>query len=458
MFYIREEGTFLAKMLNKMLRNLSVRNAPSGGSGSSRGAGSGFNRDPKAIQVKKVGYQINENAGGGSGDNFEGPIADFDMITEAIRRDSYLTQAVMKYTELIFKSGYSIVGKNEQALEYLDLRLGMMAVATGIPTRELWKGIAEDIVRYSNCFIVKARAKGGQGLPPGINAMAVPPSKDPVVGYFRLPPQTIEISRDDTGTVIKYKQEVDGGGDAKEFRPEDMIHIKVNVPSGRAFGDPFIAPVLDDIRLLRKIEENAGLLMYRHIFPLLAYKIGLPEPGYEASDEELEEFRAVIDDMPTDGAIVLPERHSIEPVKVEAIDGKPYLEYFENRVFSGLGLSQVDFGRGDTANRNTADAMTGTKADRVKGWQLQIQDQIDKYLIEELLVEGGFDPIVNPEFDCDFVFNEIELESIIKKESHEIFKFTNNAITWEEMREGLGEEPVAEESHLFYQMIQMALQ
>jgi hypothetical protein len=447
---MRKGETFLAKWLFQVMKNLRVKNAPSGGKSGRIGS---FSRDPKAIQVKRVGYQLTNASGGGGRDNFEGPEADFNIIDQAIKRDSYLMQSVMKYEELIFKSGWSLQSKNDQALQYVKLRLEMMAIATGIPTEELFQGIARDIVRYSNCFIAKARAKNGQGLPPGISVMAVPPAKDPVVGYFRLPPQTIQIARDKNGNVVKYKQEVQGAEKPIEFRPEDIIHIKVNVPPGKAFGDPWLAPILEDVRLLRKVEENAALLLYRHIFPLLKYKVGLAEPGWEATDEELEELRAIIEDMPTDGAIVLPERHDVEAVEIKPIDGKPYLEYFENRVFSGLGLSQVDFGRGDTANRSTADAMTGIKADRVKGFQQAIMMQIDKYIIDELLVEGGFDPIVNPEFDVNFVFNEIELERKIAKETHEVFKFNNNIQTWEETRINMGMDPVADESRLHFNMI-----
>jgi len=440
----------LAKLLNKILRNIEIKNGPSGSNG---GVGGSFNRDPKANRVKRVGYQISNSSGGGGRDNFETPDVDFELIETAIRTDAYLSQSIMKYEELIFKSGWSLQGKNEQSLQYVKLRLDMIAVATQIPTEELFQGIARDIVRYNNCFLVKARAKNGVGLPPGITATPVPPSKEPIAGYFILPPKTIQISRDQNGTVLKYKQEVQGADKPVEFKPEDIIHIKDNVLTGRAFGDPWISSVLDDVRLLRKVEENIALLIYKHIFPLLKYKVGLDKEGFEAADEEIEEIQQMVEDMPTDGIMVMPERHDIESVLINAIDGKPYLDYFENRVFSGLGMSQVDFGRGDTANRSTADAMTGIKADRVKRWQQIIQTQIDKYIIDELLVEGGFDPLVNPEYDVNFVFNEIEIERKIKQETHEIFKFNNNMQTWEETRTALGLDPVADENRLQFQMI-----
>jgi hypothetical protein len=443
----------LAKLWNGIIKSFMLKNAPSGGSASG-GAGK-INRDPKAIQVKRIGYQHVQGAGGR--DSFEGPQADFALIDTAIQRDSYIQQTMLKYSELIFKSGWYLSGKNEQALTYLKLRLEMMAVATNVPTEELFQGIADDIVRYGNSFVVKARAKGGVGLPPGLAAIPIPPAKEAIGGYFRLPPDSITISRDINGTVLKYRQQIAGADKPVDFNAFDVIHLAVNRPAGRPFGLPWIAPVLEDVRLLRKVEENAALLLYRHIFPLLAYTVGIDKAGYEATDEELATLQGVIENMPTDGAIVLPERHKIEAVQVGGIDGKPYLDYFEQRVFTGLGMSSVDMGRGDTANRNTADAMGGIKADRVKGWQKALQTQIDKFMIDEILVEGGFDPLANLDFDINFVFEEIEQERKIAKENHAILKWNSNLSTFEETRVELGYDPVADETRLNFSMIGMVV-
>lgn len=439
----------MSKLLYNLIKSITFDNATTP---SSSRASRSINRDPKAVKVRRVGYQLSNSAGGGSGDNFEEHDVDLETIATAIRSDSYLKQGTMKYEELIFKSGWSFQSNNEQALEYIKYRFDMMSIATGITTDQLFQNIARDIVWASNCFIVKARARNGVGLPQGISLTAVPPAKEPVAGYFVLPPQTMKIARDENGTVTRYEQEVPGGGDPIQFRPEDVIHIKVHTPSGAAFGDPWIAPVIEDVRLLRKIEENASLLLYKHIFPLLKYKVGLDKDGYEATDEELAEVQAMLDGMTEDSMFVMPERHDVEAVKVDAIDGNPYLLYFENRVFSGMGLSQVDFGRGDTANRNTADAMTGQKVDRIKGWHKALETAINKEIVEELLVEGGFDPLVNPDFRVTFSFNEIEQERLIAKQNHEIHKFNNNVQTWEETRQNMGMEPVADESRLHFNM------
>lgn len=444
---------FLAKLLS-LLKNIRVKNATTSTTPSTNtGLGNGFTRDPKATEVKHIGYAVINGSGGTGRDTFESSSVDLSVLKSAVKNDSYLQQAQLKYSELLFKSGYIFQSKNQQALQYLKLRLDMMGVATGIPTDQLIRDIGQDFVEYHNVFVVKARAKNGQGLPPGMNLTAMLPAKYPVAGYFVLDPTTIQIKRDESGNIKKYQQLTSGSSQGKTFNPEDIIHFTYNVPSGEAFGYPWLASVIEDVRLLRKIEENAALLLYRHIFPLLTYTIGTTEPGQQATDEELEEFQSTVEDMPTDGALVLPERHKVEAVDIKPIDGRPYLDYFENRVFTGTGLSQVDFGRGNTANRSTADAMTGAKTDRIKGWQESLMVQIDHFMIEELLVEGGFDPLINPDFRVNFIFNEIELEKKIAKETHEVFKWNNNIQSFDETRNNIGLEPEVDEKRLHFNMV-----
>ncbi len=446
----------MGRKFYRNLRNIALRNAPSSSASPSTGGGGlgNINRDPKTFSVARLGYALIAGAGGGGRDNFESPTVDLQLIDDVISKDSYASQAVTKYSELVLKSGYQFKWKNEQSFQYVKNRLDVMAEATDIPTDLLFQGMVDDLVRYSNCFIVKARAKKGVGLPPGLPATPVLPAKEAVAGYFRLAPKTITISREEDGTINGYRQEIQGGsGDPIDFKPEDIIHLTINQGVGNAFGDPFLATVIEDIRLLRKIEENVAVFIYRHIFPLLKYQVGESSPGKEATPDEITEAQQALDNIPADGGIVLPERHSLESLNIQAVDMKEYLKYFENRVLSGLGMTQVDMGRGDTANRNTADAMSDAKMDRIKSWQRSLEAQISHELIEELLIEGGFDPLVNSEFRVSFSFNEIENEKRIALENHAIQKWNNNLITFEEARQEVGYDPVADEGRLSFKMM-----
>lgn len=439
-----------AALQRRFNRNIRANfGAGGGGAGSATFSLGNVNRDPKTFKVKNPSFSV--LASGQTAGDFEESEVDFTVVEGALSKDSYVSESVRKHKELLLKSGYHFRWRNEQSYLYLQQRLAYMEAATGIPTNLLFQGIIDDLMRYGNCFMIKARAKKGVGLPPGIPATPILPAKEPIAGYFRMSPATVTIERDEYGHAKKYKQT--SGNEEKEFAEHDVIHIHIDKMAGKAFAEPYFAPAIEDVRLLRKIEENVAILLYKHIFPLIMYKVGMAEPGKEATQEEIDDAQAQLESLSNDSGIVLPERHVIEGLKVDVIDVKPYLTYFEDRVLAGLDLSKIDIGRGDTANRNTADAMSSQKVDRVKGWQQQIAPQIDKMIIDELLIEGGFDPLINSEFDIDFVFNEIENEKKMALENHATQLWMNNGITFEEYRQELGRDPVADEARLYISFI-----
>lgn len=158
----------------------------------------------------------------------------------------------------------------------------------------------------------------------------------------------------------------------KVFNTNQKIwYFTYRKPSGRAYGIPFIFNALDDVKLLRQIEENVARLIYRNLFPLYLYKVGIDKPGFEATDEEIETLREEIRNIPVDGALVVPERHNIEVVgsQGQAIDANGYLKYFRQRVFSGLGVSDTIMGISDTANKSTSDNQSSDLNDSVKDFQ-----------------------------------------------------------------------------------------
>ena len=422
------------EFLKETVRMWRTREAPKGG-----------NRDPKKIAVKRIGQAIKDSGGS----DFEDPTIDLEEISRAYHTDSYIKRAVDKYADLMFKNGWDFSGKNDAATEYVWMRMKLMAEATDKPIERLLTQAAFDMVLFGNAYIVKQRR--GQ-LPQGVQAQGYK-AKQPVLGYFVLPPTTIRVARDEFGKIVRYEQETDGGQPVP-IKPEDMIHVTYKQPSGRAYGIPFIYNVMDDVKMLRQIEENVARLIYRNLFPLYLYQVGIDKPGFEATDEEIEEIREQIRDMPMDGGIVLPERHNIKVVGTEgaALDAEPYLKYFRQRVFTGLGMSDSVMGVGDTSNRSTSDNQAADLFDGVKDFQRIFAEVIQFEIINELLFEGGFDPVLNPDDEVTFAFHEIELDAKTKKENHIVQLFSQNAITHEEMRQLLGLDPVVDESRLHVNM------
>jgi hypothetical protein len=402
------------------------------------GGGGGAKRDPLQTLIRRIGLAMGDNVGR----DFEAPEFDLTEITNAYNTEAYVRQAVDKYIELMFKAGWDLVGKNPKTVDYLRQRFKMMAEVSQIPTDQLFIEMAEDLVKYANVVVAKRRVDDPSQLPPGVTVQGLG-GMQPVGAYFPLNVTTMSVKRDKFGTVKGWQQEVEGQDKPVKYKPQDIVHIYYKREKGTIFGIPFLLPVLDDIRALRQAEENVLKLIYRNLFPYIHVQVGLPEEGLGASDPEIQRTQQQIETMDLEAGLVTSERVNLKPIaNDQVIDANPYLKYFEQRVFTGLGVSELMMGRGNTANRSTGDNLSNEFVDRVKAFQRVLSIFIDEFIIKELLMEGGFDPVLNPDDDVDFVFKEIDMDAKIKAENHAIFQYEHNAITEDEMRALLGRDPI----------------
>lgn len=413
--------------------------------GGSTASGQISNSNINNFVVKAVGFQ-----GEDSSDDFASPDVDFSEIKNAINGDSYIKMAITKYSQLIFKAGYSIVGSNDAAAEYLRGRLRMMSFMTSVPMDILFQQTTDDLVAYSNAFWVKSReAMTNIG---GLQAKGVLDT-NPVCGYFRMDPATVTIKRDKNGTIKQYQQE--SGNNSKTFKATDVIHFFIDKAPGAAFGTPRIAAALEDVKLLRKIEGNVLNLIYRFAIPIYQMKIGIPQAGFMATDKEIKEARTEVEKMESDGILVTNERTEFNAIGAEgqALDATGYLNYFEKRVFTALNMSEAMMGRG--GSKQDADSMEEQIHDTVKYIQNRFSVFIREMVFNELLLEGGYNPIMNESDIVEFQFSEINNETRVKMETHALNQFQGNTITFEEMRKRIGmRADNVDETRLYANMIQ----
>jgi hypothetical protein len=393
------------------------------------------------VKNPTLGYNTNKHKGRGYFRNAEYNLAEVGRIEDT---DSYVRQAHNKKVSLLLKEGWTLVGKNPRTIKYIQARFAQISQAGGTPTEQLIRKIASGLVRKSNTFVTKVRkleASGGR--------MRSQPGKkiplEPVAAYFITPSETMEYEMSGN-KITKWKQSMPNG-DEKFYPPRDVVHFYYEQKEGFVFGTPIITPVVDDIRALRKIEENIELLIYQHLFPLFQYKVGTPEmPAGMTEDgrREIDVVRQEIMYMPTEGGIVTPERHEITAVGAEgrAIRAEGYLEHFKKRVFSGLGVSAVDMGEGETANRATADNMSRNLIDSVKDFQQVLESFFNENIINELLLESTFgDNVLDEDNLVKLKFKEIDVDSQIKKENHAADLFAKDIIDHDESRRRIGLEP-----------------
>jgi len=360
--------------------------------------------------------------------------------------DAYVRQSFKKKQGLMFKEGLAYTGPNQDTLRYTKTRFAQIARASNLPHIELLKSIAHSLIRVSNAYLIKVRdvkASGGRTYRNAAGKL-----KKPVAAYFPAAPETMYVEIDkDTGKVLGWRQELPDGA-IKDYQPDDVIHFVIDRREGFLFGVPTLVPVLDDIRALRQIEENVEMLLYQHLFPLFQYKVGdethpagLTEDGRREIDVVKDEIRL----MPLEGGIVTPGYHEITAVGAEgrAVRAEGYLTHFKKRVFAGLGVSEVDMGDGQTANRATANVLSRALVDSVKAIQDSLEDQWDHHVISELLMESTFgDNVLEEENMVHLKFKEIDILNKIDLENHYIEVFKANGITFSEFRTEMGREPI----------------
>jgi len=415
---------------------------PQDASGSSGGA---TGRELANQVLGKIVYKDNNDT------DFEDPSFELTELQDAYNKDAYIRQGVDKYVDQIFKEGYQFYGTDTNVVDYLKMRLAFIAEATSTPTSQFLMDIAEDVVKYGNCMVVKARSNDPNAFPQGVNVQGLY-GKDPVAGYFCANATVTKCKRDDYGTVTEWQQETDKG--KQTFPPEDVVHFYYKREKGNAYGTSFLVPVIPDVKALRRAEENILKMMYRNVYPFYHIKVGTEEAT--GTSKEVEDIQNEAQDMDVESMLVTTERVEIKPIASDkVIDAEPYLKYMESRVFSGLGIPEIMFGRGNTANRSTGDNMTSEMADRIRAMQRVIETFFNEFIIKELLMEGGYDPVLNPDQKVEFKFNDNDVDVEIKKQVHAIYKYEHSAITEDEMREEIGMDPIpdADREKMFVELV-----
>ena len=390
-------------------------------------------------------YNTQRTIGRGSFQAAEYNLAEMGRIEDT---DSYVAEAFGKKSALMFKEGWDLVGKNPRTIRYVKERFLQISRASGMSTNELFRTLGNSLVRKSNAFVIKRRkteASGGrERTVPGSSVRL-----KPVAGYFPAPAETMEYALANK-RISQWRQIMPDGhmGNDQKYNPRDVVHMYYRKKDGFVFGTPTLIPVIDDVRALRKIEENIELLVYQHLFPLFQYKVGSetePAGVTETGEREIDVVRREIQYMPTEGGIVTPHRHEITAIGAEgrAIRAEGYLDHFKKRVFSGLGVSAVDMGEGETANRATADNMSRNLIDAVKDFQQQMENFVNEHMINELLLESTFgDDVLDEENIVRMRFKEIDIDAQIKKETHAADQFNKDIVTWDEARMRMGLEPI----------------
>lgn len=376
---------------------------------------------------------------------------DYNMseISQAEDTEGYVSISFDKHIDTCLSSSFGVNGFDKKSVDYVNSRLFQLFGNTGVSTYRLVSKIVRDLVKYSNCYIVLVREEGRSRAK---NYKYRGKTLEPIVGAFIADPPSVTVKRNRKGTPLKYKQVINanlrggsssGAGFArstsatsrKTFKAEDVIHLTFSQKEGMAYGTPYIVPALEDIRSLRRIEEMVEMLIAGHLFPLYHYIVGTKgTDGSPGTPAEIDDVKLQVEEMPTEGSLVTSERHEIKAIGVEgkALEVKPYLEYFEKRVLATLRISEITIGRGNTANKNTAQSIDKILLDRCKLYQDVIGDQLTSSLVIQFMLDGGLP--ITPKTLPRFEFGTIDEEAVRAKQNHYLNLYQSHTISLGEFR------------------------
>jgi len=377
---------------------------------------------------------------------FYKPEYDLPTIANAVQMDGILQRSTNLFVEQILKNGYELTSKNERLQKHVQRRFKEIEHLTGVPFYETMNYISRQLVTYANSYIIKVRSAAK--CEEGESFRLYGKNLDPIVGLFVADATTIEIGINDAGQVVNYKQVI--RGEEVYWDERDVIHLTYNKIPGTLTGMSSIIPILDDVRALRKLEEEVEILGFQYSIPLYLYKVGNKEQP--AAPNEIDQVTSTINHMPAYGMLVVPGHHTIEvPTNNNTpVDLIGFINHFKNRIYAGLGVSPVAMGESASSNRNTAEVLDLSMQTITKRYQQIIKHSLEMNLIREFALDGGFDPVKD---ELMFSFPEIDLENQIKKENNILQKWQNNLVTRTEARIELDYEKGLDEADTFLEKV-----
>lgn len=378
---------------------------------------------------------------------------DLGTIKKAFNSEAYFSRAVRKYVERFTRNDFVFTGKNPNSVGYVRKRFEQMETVEATPFDMIVVQCAISLFIYGNAFILKVRsinASGGRVYTDPFGHV-----RYPVAGYFVLDPVYIKPELSESGSIKKWVYSVPGYP-VQDFPPRNIMHIKDCPLPGSIYGTPFVYQSIADIQALRRMEELVEILSFQEGMPLYVYTIGNKD-SRNVLQKEIDEMSSNISNMAQNGAMVLPWTHKVEVIgsQGKALNVREYLDYFKQRLFSGLGLSALDFGEGDTANRGTATALSEGVIHTVKYYQKLFINAWNKEL-KNILLEGNWE--VTDENKVTLYTAEIDIDTKIKSEQHEMAMYTSNMRQRDRALMNIGDDPVDNEDEFFVNKVQKVLE
>lgn len=389
------------------------------------------------------------------GDNKEARIrAQIERAQRAYIVDGLLRQGVDKHAELC--RGVTFSGGDLQ-VKYVNKRLDAMSLATGQHWRLTFSTCFLEYWKTGNPMFVKMR--GGTA-----KRHLYKEAPYPIAGFYPLGIERLETVHDKDNRFIGWSNKegkanpsrkslrirgaipLDNGqplvsistrGVADEvlIPGMDIVHIPYRKAPDSNYGLGLTIPALEDVALLRAIEQITATVIKKNSHPVYHHGISGPSSPLSSIQSEIDYAGALWRKAGPDGVLITGPNHDIKAIGAEsqALRLEGYLIHFTKRALASLGVNPYLMGF-ESATIGTAEGIMDLLIDRVRAAHEEIAWTLQMFLIWEILYEGGFDPWSKEEDRVYVQFAEIDAHLRIKEESHAADLYTKNVIDVDETR------------------------
>jgi hypothetical protein len=242
------------------------------------------------------------------------------------------------------------------------------------------------------------------------------------------------------------------------FRPGlDIVQVAYKKGANSNWGIGLTLVSLEDIALLRTVEQTTAVMIKKFSNPIIHHKILRASSPMSGIQNEIDSAYRLHKQAAPDGVIITGGNTEISAIGSEsqAMRVEGYLKYFLDRAFAGLGVSQSVMGIG-SMSMGAAEAANEMLMTKVRYCQKEIARELEFFILNELLWEGGFDPYRKAADVVSIQFVDIDEDREIKRRTHAADLFQKNYFDHGEARNYGGEQKPAQDDQLHVNKIRKA--
>lgn len=371
--------------------------------------------------------------------------------------DAMVRQGVDKFSEL-FKS-FDFEGGDAQ-VKYIKDRMIQMTLQTGEHWETTLTRIVHEYFKTGNAFIAKRR--GGNAI---TGKRALYKNKPYCIsGLSLISADRLEINRNKNGEFIGW--EITGTKNDDRVRlvlptatrqstdtalinntkvadqPNvlipgiDVVHVAYKKGADSHYGFGLTLAALEDISMTRTLEQITAIMMKKFSNPIIHHKILRPSSPLAGIQQEINMAYELYRKMAPDGVLITGGNAEIKAIGSEsqALRVEGYLKYFLHRALAGLGISPYILGL-EGGGQGTVEAAVELMMMRVRFCQAEIAREIEMFILNELLWEGGFDPYTKEEDIVKLTFDGVDEAQQTKMANTAADLFNKNLLDHNEARQ-----------------------